>query len=635
MYGWTGTILRVDLTSGKIKKEPLSEELRRHYLGGRGINVRILYDEIKPGTDAFDPENILIFGTGPLTGTMVASGRLNITAISPVTNILGDSNAGSHFSPELKFAGYDHIVFTGKAKKPVYLWIDDDRIELRDAQHLWGKLSDETQKMIREELGDPGIQITCIGPAGEKLVRMACVVVGSDGFCGRTGMGAVMGSKNLKAVAVRGTKGVKVAQPDVFRKLVFDLQQRTMRNPTYLDFSIYGTTRNMRYVQAFGVQAMRNVQETGPFAGYNEISAETLQEKYALKKHACFGCINHCRTWFKVNDGPYAGEISPGIEYGTQLTWGTLFDNSYAPALIKAHNLCNQYGIDSNNCGEMVAAAAEWYQRGLISKEDLGGIDLTWGNYEAMVEMCHKISKREGIGDLLAEGGVRAAKKLGRGAEKCITHVKGAMWTSTDLRHSKSFMLGVAVATRGADHLRGSTNVVLIGKKPGEIELGSWEDQVRPVYEIQCIATMADTLEVCKFTTTRIKNEMSLKDMAELFSAATGMELNEEGIRKTADRIWTLERAFIIREGVTRQDDIFVGRHTNEPPHGGPLDGVPHDQEKWDKLLDEYYDLVGWDKETGEPTRAKLEALGLKDVADELEWTRISFKERRARLPWV
>jgi aldehyde:ferredoxin oxidoreductase len=236
-----------------------------------------------------------------------------------------------------------------------------------------------------------------------------------------------------------------------------------------------------------------------------------------------------------------------------------------------------------------------------------------------MVEMCHKIANREGIGDLLAEGGIRAAKKIGRGAEKTITHCKEALWTTSDERHSKAFLLGIATSTRGADHLRGSTAYNLDNVAPGSLELGTYEGQVMPVYRVQCISTMADALEICKFHTTRVRMEISLRDMAELFSVATGITVDEEGMREIADRIWTLERAFSVREGISRKDDVLVGRYTDEPVHEGPLKGLRHDQEKWDRMMDEYYDVVGWDKRTGAPTRAKLESLGLKDVADELE----------------
>jgi aldehyde:ferredoxin oxidoreductase len=275
--------------------------------------------------------------------------------------------------------------------------------------------------------------------------------------------------------------------------------------------------------------------------------------------------------------------------------------------------LCNQYGLDMCNAGELIAAAMEWYEKGLITKKDTQGIDLKWGDHEAMIAMCHKIANREGIGDLLAEGGVRAAQKIGRGAEKMITHSKGAMWTSEDERHSQGYMLGIATATRGADHLRSSA----VYNPTGGV--GSYEGQAEQVYEIQTMNTIADSLELCKFSTARTRMAITLKDMAELFSAATGTDIGEEGLREIADRIYSLERAFIVREGISRKDDGFVGRYTDEPVHGGPLGGLKHDQEKWDKMLDEYYDFVGWDKKTGVPTRAKLESLGLKAIADELE----------------
>ena len=636
MFGWMGTILRVDLTSGKIVKEPLSEALGLNYAGGRGINVRLLYDEVKAGLDAFDSENRVIFGTGPFTGTMLPSGRINITGKSPMTGILGNANGGSHFSPELKFAGYDHIVFFGKAEKPVYLWINDDRVELRDAQHLWGKTIDVARRVIQEELGDPRVQIACIGPAGEKLVKLANVMVG-DGSCSRTGMGAVMGSKNLKAVAVRGTKGVKLARPEVFWKLAKEFNQKTVRSPNYAGLSRYGSTRLLDFWQRHGNMGMRNTQQTGPWAGYDKVSHTTLDEEYFVKPYACFSCPIHCRHRWAVNEGPFAGERGTVIEVGPIINWGPNLDNSYTPSIFRANTLCNQYGIDVNNCGEIVGMAMEWYQRGLIDKEDTDGLELEWGNYEAMLEMIPKIANREGIGDMLANGMVWASKKIDKGAEKYITHSKGGTWCGDDSRFSKSFLLGLAVATRGADHLSGATTGGIkdyTGKLA--MEDGSYEGQAKLVYETQLIATMADSLEVCKWCTKRIGMEMSLKDMADFFSAATGLKVDEDAMKDIADRIWTLERAFLVREGITRKDDILVGRYTEEPPHGGLMKGIGHDQAKWDKMLDEYYDLVGWDKKSGEPTRAKLEALGLKEVADELASTdENARKERYTRLPWV
>ena len=611
MDGWMGTVLRVDLTSRKIEKVPLDEKWRGQYIGGRGINVRILYNEVKPGTDGLAPENVLIFGTGPLTGTMVASGRLNITAMSPLTGILGDCNGGSHFSPELKFAGYDHVIFTGKADTPVYLWIDNDRVELKDAQHLWGKLTDETQRIIKEEKGDPEIQMACIGPAGENLVRLAGVLIGIDGFGGKSGIGAVMGSKNLKGVAVRGTKGVKVARPDAFGKLAKYLIQRNFRNDFYPIFSAYGTPFLMIYKHLSATQTFRNAQQTGVWSGYDEVSHETLLKKYWGKFKSCFGCPIHCRHFYEIKEGPYRGLKSIGIELATQNSWGALCDNPYAPSLFKAFSLCQQYGLDQSECGQVVAAAMEWYEKGIITKKDTEGIELVWGNHDAIIRMVHKIARREGLGQLLAEGGARAADKLGKGAGKSISHSKGQLRTTGDLRTVPTYMLGQATSTRGGDHLRGAVPLSNL----------TWQDEgiAKAVYDSQCICTTADALEICKFSTTYINMEIGLKEMAELFSTATGIPVEEEGMREIADRIWNLERAFIVREGITRKDDIMIGRYMDEPIRGGSCDGLAVNRERWDKIMDEYYDLNGWDKKTGIPTRTRMEALGLRDVADDLE----------------
>lgn len=614
MYGWMGTILKVDLTSGKIKREPLSEEVARNYIGGRGINVRMLYDSVKPGTEPFSSDNVLIFGTGPLTGTALASGRLNITAVSAMNFMLGDANAGSHFSPELKYAGYDHVVFTGKSDRPVYLWIDDDTVELRDAKHLWGKLTDETNEMIKKETGDSRIQVSCIGPAGENLSRLACVIVGFDGAAGKCGLGAVMGSKNLKAVAVRGTKGVKVANPSGLRDYLLEVQQRAMRNPEYAALSTYGTTRRLAGRQAQGTLPIRNAYEGGfgydKGRNYDNISPETLRRKYTIKDKACFGCVNHCRQWYEIKEGPYAGLRDVGMELVTQESFGTLFDNWYAPSVYKGMNLSNRYGLDMMECGQIIAAAAEWYERGLITKEDLGGIDLQWGNYEAQLAMIPKIANREGIGDLLAEGAVIAAKKIGPEAEKTITQYKGVFRSTVEVRAAIGYALGLATATRGADHLRGA----VVFPAPAD----SYDGIAEAVFGLQRAQTMADSLEICKFVGAQAKMEIVPGVGAKFLSLVTGMEIDEEAMLNVVDRIWTLERAFIVREGVTRKDDFPVGRMMEEPIGSGPLKGRRLDRKKWEKMLDDYYRLNGFDK-NGVPKRATLERLGLKEVADELE----------------
>jgi aldehyde:ferredoxin oxidoreductase len=384
-----------------------------------------------------------------------------------------------------------------------------------------------------------------------------------------------------------------------------------MRSPLYPFISKYGTTLALTPRNKAGTLVMKNAQESGYFEGIDEIKPETLYENYVVRDKACFGCANHCRSWFEIKEGPYAGLKGVGVEVATVESWAALFDNPYAPSIYKATVLCNQFGLDSSECGQLIALATEWYQKGIITKKDLEGIDLDWGKHEVYMAMISKIANREGIGALLAEDAVRAAQKLGKGAEKCITHCKGVLKTNLDLRAMPTYAFGHAVSTRGADHLRNAI--------PSVIPPGQYEGVAREVFNNTYACTIADALEVCKFHTGFGGMEMTLSDMAELFSAATGIKVDEEKIRVIADRIWTLERAFIVREGITRKDDILIGRFMDEPVYGGPWDGMAFDRDKWDEMLDEYYDLVGWDKETGIPTRDKLEAVGLTDVADELE----------------
>ncbi len=545
-----------------------------------------------------------------------------------MTGILGDANSGGHFAPGLKWAGFDHVVFQGKADHPVYLWIDDDKVEIRKAEHLWGKNTWETEHIIKEELGDPMVEIASIGPAGENLVRFACVMNDLYRAAGRTGMGAVMGSKNLKAVAVRGSKGVKVADVKGYKTFCKEFLERLLKNPYYSMTSTYGTPDITVPANVYGMLGVRNGRQTGEFEGIDEISHETLKKKYFKQSRACFGCPIHCAHWFEIKEGPYAGETGVGVEYGCVGAWGPLCGNSYAPVFFRANNLCNQYGLDVINCGELVAVAIDWFESGLISEKDTEGISLTWGNHESMIKILHKIAKKEGFGAVLAEGPVRAAKIVGKGAENFISHAKGHQYSIDDARAFRGFELNNALSTRGADHLRGLPPSEWMGLTPAEAEelVGSakaadpltYEGKAVAVQFAQRICTLADSLEVCKFCTKWLASEMGFKDMATFFSLATGVAKDEKEMKDAADRIYITERAFLVREGITRKDDTLVGRAKNEPKPNGPYKGVKHDQKKWDKMLDEYYDLAGWDKD-GIPTRSKLEELGLKDIAIELE----------------
>ena len=629
MYGWMGTILRVDLTSGKIEKEPLSDRLRLNYLGGRGINSRILYDSVGPEVDALSPENILVFGTGTVVGTIAPSaGRITVTAKSPLTGILGDANAGGHFSAEMKRAGYDHIVFTGKTDRPAYLWIENDHVELRPAGHLWGKTTSETDDEIHRELGDPMIKIASIGPGGESLARCASVMFQICHAAGRTGMGAVMGSKNLKAVAVRGTKGVKVAHPGPFMRLSQNLHERIINSPVYKGLAYYGTPYFTAGQYKMGWLAIKNAQ-TNEWDDVLKLGHRVLKRDYFVKELACAACPRHCNQAWVVREGSYAGLRGAKIEYGAiaGLGHGCLITDFGAVAKMNA--LCDDYGLDVLELGHTLNTAMEWYEKGLLTKEDTDGIDLSWGNAEAAIEVIHKVARREGFGSLLAEGAVRAAEQIGRGANRYIAvHSKGMTYGMDDVRAIKGYALSIATSTRGADHLRGMPGLEMIPKASTpeilEKRFGTAEAGVPSSYKkaplvvyTQNLCTLADCLELCKYSTEFQGETINIEDIAGLFSLATGVDMDEKAMSTAAERIYTVERAFLVREGITRKDDTLNGKWNSEPIVGGPSTGERIDPEKFDKLLDEYYQLRGWDS-MGIPTASTLSALGLEDITEEI-----------------
>ncbi len=630
MYGWMGTILRVDLSSGKIEKEPLSDYLRLNYIGGRGINSRILYDSVGTDVDPLGPENVLIFGTGVVVGTVAPSaGRITVSAKSPLTGILGDGNAGGHFSVELKRAGYDHIIFTGRSEKPVYLWINNDHVELRPAEHLWGSNTVETEAQIYRELDNPLLKIACIGPAGEKLVKYASIMFETCHAVGRTGMGAVMGSKNLKAVAVRGELGVKVAHPGPFMRLAHDISQRILNSPVYNGLAHYGTPYFTVGQYAMGWLAIKNAI-TNEWPDALKLGHRILKKDYFVKELACTACPRHCNMGWMVKDGPYAGLKGAKIEYGAIGGFGhgcLIFDFA---AVAKMNVLCDEYGLDVLEMGFTLNTLMECYDKGIITQDDTDGIDLSWGNAEGAIEIIHKVVKREGIGNVLAEGPVRAMQQIGRGSEKYIAvHSKGMTYGMDDIRACKGYALSAATSTRGADHLRGMPGLEMISKASTpeilEKRFGSAEAGIASSYKkaplvvyTQNLCTLADCLEICKYNTEFQGAPINIEDVANLFSTATGIEMDEKAITAAAERIYTVEKAYLVRHGITREDDKIHGKWEHEPISGGPCDGERIHPDKFDKLLDEYYELRGWDK-NGIPTAATLTALGLEDVNQDIE----------------
>ncbi|MHA2408137.1 MAG: aldehyde ferredoxin oxidoreductase family protein [Candidatus Ranarchaeia archaeon] len=447
-YGWAGTILRVGLTKEKIDKKPLTKELAYNFLGGRGFNAKVLWDEIKPGIDPLGPENVLCIGVGPLNGTaMPMSGRFNITCKSPLTGILGDGNAGGYWAPELKFAGYDQIVITGRSEKPVYLWINDDCVEIKDASHLWGKTTWESEKIIQEEHGKD-VQVCGIGQAGENLVR-ASTTIANLFRSGSPGSGAVWGSKRLKAIVVKGTKGVKIADPEKFLELVEKDHEFLLKNE-YIQGTIVGLGTPGYAPYWYWPQDARGLTAEEAKA---KVGGEVLHEMYVSQLKGCFNCLAPCGRYYNINTGKYAGTRGKAPEAATIITMGFYCGNLNLASILKLNNLCNQYGLNTYPAGDAIQLAMRLYEKGVITKKDTDGLSLEWGNEEAQFELVHKMALREGFGNKLAEGPYVFAKIIGKGAENLYPHNYG--YSRGSGYYGLPLGLLYMTSTRGADHLRG------------------------------------------------------------------------------------------------------------------------------------------------------------------------------------
>jgi len=622
--GYGGTILRVNLDTREIIKEPLDPELAGTFIGGRGINSWLLYREALPRESPFHPGNPLIFGAGPLTGTMLpAASRFTVTARSPLTYGHGDANAGGFFGPELKLAGYDHIIFKGKSSSPVYLWIENDRVELRDARHLWGKDTWETQELIRKELGDEDIQIACIGPAGENLVRVACIIHGLKRAAAKA-MGPIMGSKNLKAVAVRGTKGVKVAQPDEF----FQICARILKQYQRKDLTLYGTPISLFYEAKTGCSwATKNLQTT-QFPGIKNITPDKFNEKYLHRLKACFGCSLSCGRTYIIKEGEFQGVKGEGPELAACWSWGTQPQVDNLAAVLKSDVLSNQMGVDCIETGDVIAFAMECYEKGILSREETGGLDLSWGNYRAVHALIEQIARRQGIGEILGEGMRIAAQKIGKGAEYYCRHIKGQSFPA-EMRGKHGSVLGYLTSTRGADHLRGIAvddlmPVKYIQEHFGEEALKGEgvKGKGKATKWVQDMTTIPDLFGVCKifYVLSAAYTDFTPDDFARIYTTATGMEMSGEELFRASERIYNVEQAFNVKVGgFSRKDDCLPDRLFEEQVDGGSAKGKSLKRDQIEKLLDEYYEARGWDKSTTAPTRETLEKLGLHSIANDLE----------------
>ena len=618
MYGYGGTILRVDLNQGTLHRHPTEEHLAHAFLGGRGLNVKRLWDELPAHTDGLSPANLLIFGVGPLVGTTFPGGaRFNVSAMSPQTGILGDSNAGGFFGPELKFAGYDQVIIQGRARHPVYLWIQDDAVELRDAQPLWGLDVWDTTAAIQQELGDANIQVATIGQGAENGVRFAGVFVNLVRAAARTGMGTVMASKNLKAVAVRGTGSFPVADLSRFKDIIERLDGIILNHPEYEIRYRLGTTKLIRALDGIGGLPTRHFQR-GRFEHADAVSGEAVEARYKVKSKACFACTIPCSRFLVVDDPRFPDLRLEGPEFEPLAGFTARVGNGDLALGLKCVDLANRYGLDAITLSEVIAWAMECYQRGLISREEADGLDLTWGHGETILALIHRVAHREGFGDLLADGVRQAARRLGRGSEEIALHGKGLELFQADVRSIKAYGLGNAVSSRGADHLRSEPWFEFSNDpEEGIRRYGIPETAFRLEYKgkglvvkhFEEMAAISDATGVCKNT----YNNMEVLDWegtAELLQATTSWDLDGEAVRQIGERIVNLERLFIAREGITRRDDTLPRRFLEEPlPEGsGPSTGSVLELEP---MLDEYYRARGWDVATGWPTKEKLRELGL------------------------
>ncbi len=616
--GYNGKILRVDLERESIDVEEPQEILYCRYLGGGTLALYYLMKELKPKSDPLGPENILVFAGSVISGTPAAGlSRFSVAAKSPLTGAFGEAEAGGWWIPELKFAGFDAIVIKGRANRPVYLWIHEGEAEIRDASHLWGKLAKETQEEIRRELGDERIRIALIGPAGEKLVRASCILNDLKHANGRTGLGAVMGSKNLKAVAVRGKKRMEVADEEAVRRLTKWLKD-TYEEP-YFSIGNLGTSRVTTMLSEQGILPTLNFRE-GSFAEAEAISGETMSKTILVRRGTCYGCFVRCKREVQVGEPYFVDPIYGGPEYETVVAFGSMCGIADLKAISKANQLCNAYGLDTISMGGLISFAMECYEKGILTQKDTDGLELRFGNVEAMMRMVEMIGKREGLGDTLAEGICPAAEKFGKGAERFAMHVKGMPLPFHEPRGKVGVGLGYAVSATGPDHMEyphdpfWATEAGIALLRP----LGIFEpvdvfdlgpQKIRIFVYLQQYWNLLNTLGVCMLTAKPF-GPQTLNGIVDYVKAVTGWETSLFDLLKVAERHANMTRIFNLREGLTAQDDTLPDRFF-QPMEGGNLKGKKIDKEQFSKAIETYYEMMGWDPETGIPKKAKLAELDL------------------------
>ena len=622
----TATVHHVDLTRGTVEVTTLPEDVYRKYPGGSALAAYLVMHTMRPGADPLGPDNVLVMAVSPLTGLAISGqSRMTACARSPLTGAIGDSQCGGFFPAEMRTAGTDAIVFTGQSPEPVYLWLHDGQAELRPATHLWGKVTAEVDRLLKDELGDPKIEIAQVGPAGENRVRFAAIMNMANRANGRTGMGAVMGAKRLKAVVVRGTKPPKPAVPEKFRDLLKRLKDLQTANPGITWFGEYGTAGVLAIQNKMGGQPTRNYTE-GSFEQAGQIDGTTMVKTILKERDTCYACVVKCKRVVEVHAPDL--EVDPvygGPEYETLTFFGSMCGVGDLKLLARAAADANKYGMDTISCGATIAWAIEAKSKGLLDDQGLG---LAWGDGHAVIRAIEAIARRRGVGDLLAEGSLRAAQTLGAAAVDLTVTVKGQELPAHMPQHKRSLGLIYAVNAFGADH-QSSEHDSMLKAKPDSLqrkrlnELGDFpaldprdlsDDKVRFAYRTQCFYSALDTLGLCQFVWGPSWQLYGPAETVELVRAGTGWEATLDELLTIGERRINLMRAFNAREGIGKSADTLP-RKLFEPLTGtGPTAGVALTPEEFAHARDTYYQLAGCDPATGYPTPAKLAELGLEWV---------------------
>ncbi len=612
-FGYSGKILRINLSNDKISIEHPEEIFYRKYIGGEGFVAYYLLKELKPNTDPLGPENKLIFATGPITGVSIAgAGRNSVGAKSPLTNGFGEAEVGGYWGPELKRAGFDAIIIEGKAKSPIFIWIKNGNVEIRDASHIWGKTTGEAQKIIKEELDDKLVHISQIGPGGENLVRYACVINDLRSAAGRTGMGAVMGSKNLKAVVVRGNKRVKVANKEKLREVRNSFSNNYLKH--YKEYFSHGTGGGvMEMFASMGNLPTRNFK-AGGIGSAKTLDPQINKEEINLKMETCFACPIKCKKVVQFQEPWVVDPEYGGPEYETLAAFGSNCGIYDLKAVCKANELCNKYSIDTISTGMSISFAMECFENNILNESDTGGIILKFGNSKAMIQMIEKIAKREGLGDILAEGVKRAAEKIQNGAQEFAIHVKGQELPMHEPRLKQGLGLGYTISPTGAEHMHNLHDTVIANEgsianfntfgilTPLQLDDLSAKKVRALIYQMNWGA-LGNALVMCYFV------PWNSFEQTEIVRAVTGWNTSTFELMKVGERIMNMTRIFNLREGFTSDDDILPDRFF-QPHTSGALAETAIDLENFREAKNIYYEMMGWDK-NGVPSKIKLDELDI------------------------